>query len=260
MKPNWNYSVSLKELQVPTGGKLQGRLATVDDETGQILGTVSPRYNLIQNRTLHEAMTEVGEQMSMKLNKVEVCSARRFTVFNYSLGEDRDITIEGSSTTEDKIRFGFHVVNTFDSRLGPGYFRAFANRLVCLNGLVVPKEIRKFSFREVNFFNDPVTTKNRLQLQLTPIFNTAKTWSAWAKAIPNRNRIEDFLTTGFSKKTTKKLMKSYDESADHSIWGLYNVLTYHITHDATCKNPENLQLKQWDLENRISKLYKKDLC
>ena len=146
----WDYKVSTRELQVhePDGSLLRTHLSTVDDSSGEILGLVSRRYNLIQNKTLYDVMTDIQDDLDLTLQAVTVVKDKRATLFRYKFSDDKAKVVENSATTEDKVRFGFEVFNSFDSRLGGGGFRAWAERLVCTNGLVVPKEVGRVSFRQ----------------------------------------------------------------------------------------------------------------
>jgi hypothetical protein len=148
--------------------------------------------------------------------------------------------------------------NSFDGGLPAGGFRAFATRLVCLNGMTIPKTIGRFSFRHLGDFN-PDPLREALTSRIQPILNTANIWEDWAKFTPNRTKIGEFVSTHLGRKASEKVLVDYDKLADRSLWGLYNLLTFHSTHELKVRNVDNLRLKQWELESVINQLYTKDL-
>lgn len=256
----WDYKVSTRELQVhePDGSLLRTHLSTVDDSSGEILGLVSRRYNLIQNKTLYDVMTDIQDDLDLTLQAVTVVKDKRATLFRYKFSDDKAKVVENSATTEDKVRFGFEVFNSFDSRLGGGGFRAWAERLVCTNGLVVPKEVGRVSFRQFGTVTSKCI-KDTLIPKIEPILETTQIWNRWAQVVPSRIKVGEFVSENFRSKRAKIFLDSYDRLPDKSIWGLYNLITFHISHEAKSKVPTDIRMKQWDLEKIVAKFYKVSL-
>jgi hypothetical protein len=257
MDKSWDYEVAVKELQVadPEGHVLRNRLATVDVGSGEILGLVSPRYSVVQNRTLHSALDEVKDDLGITLQKVLVVKDKRATLFRYTFGEDKMKTVEHSSQTEDKVKFGFEVINSFDSQLGSGHFRAWAERLVCTNGLTVPKEVGRINFKDFGEISGRCIRDTMLP-KIAPILETVGIWNRWAQVIPSRTKVGEFVSSHFGPKRSGIFLDGYDKLSDKSIWGLYNLITAHISHEAKSRVASDLRWKQIDLEKVISKLYK----
>lgn len=256
----WDYKVSTRELQVhePDGSLLRTHLSTVDESSGEILGLVSRRYNLIQNLDLFSIMNEIKDEMGLTLHAVAVVKDKRATLFRYKFNDDKDKIVDLSSQTEDKVKFGFEIVNSFDSRLGGGRFSAFAERLVCTNGLTIPKEVGRFPFRNFAAMTGKCI-KDTLIPKLEPILETVSTWNKWAQVTPSRIRVGEFVSDNFRGKRAAALLDSYEKLADKSVWGLYNLITAYISHEAKSKVPTDLRMKQIDLEKIASKLYKVSL-
>jgi hypothetical protein len=257
----WNYEVAIKDLKtVDDNGQILGRQkATVDVSTGSILGVVSPYYNLVQNKTLFDTMKEIGEDLDLNIQSISVCKNRSMTILKYGFGEKNNKEVEGSTEKNDKIKFGIEVINSFDSRYGSSKFRAFAERLVCLNGMTLPRDIASFSFSSLKGgFN-----RNRFQAELTnrvtPIVNTANIWSTWTKITPSRIKVGEFISGNLGKGASELILGKYDAGSDKSIWSLYNLITYYITHELEVDNPRDLRYRQYGLERVADKFYTEDL-
>lgn len=253
------YPVSIKDLQVTGPDKiLRSRLATIDDRSGEILGTVSPKYNLIQNADLFKALEEIKEDVGVELQDLSVVKNKRATIFRYAFNEDRLKTIPNSSTVNDKVNFRMDVINSFDSGLGSSRIVFSANRLVCSNGLVIPREVGKVSFRELA----PLTStsiKDKLASRLEPMFEVVNTWNRWATEIPEVSKVHEFIASEFPRKRKEALLEQYDKSQDKSLWALYNILTYFCTHDLKSRVPTDIRMKQYEVDRKIAKLYKINL-
>lgn len=262
LQEKWDYEVELKELQtveVPTGKIIHSKLATLDSESGNVLGLVSSSFNLIQNKVLYDALTELGSELDLKIQKIDVVKNRRATIFKCGFGDKSDQIIPMSSEPNDRVKFGVEAFNSFDSSLGGGCFRFFANRLACLNGMVMSSDISKISFSSLGSRWTNNDLKESIQNRLTPILNTAQIWNRWAQITPNRTKVGELFAGNLGKEASKDLLEKYDASADQTIWGLYNILTYYITHDVKTEDPSNLRLRQWNLERIASKFYESDL-
>ena len=255
----WDYNVSLKDVQVddPERQTVRRTRATIDDSTGEMLGLVSPKYTPIQNKTIHDVMTEIGGDLGLSLQKIDICKNKRLAIFRYTFG-DNTRTVEGSTEVDDKIMFGFEAVNSFDGALGGGKFRAFAQRLVCTNGMTVPKEVGNISFRSLGDLS-PSLLRPVLQNRIEPLFETISTWNRWTQISPNRNRVGEFVSQNFGKKVTEEMLGQYDSSSDQSLWGLYNLVTFHITHNLKSRDASSARFSQMDAERIASKFYTEKL-
>jgi len=259
MNREWDYNVSIRDIQVVDSEQqiVRRTKATVDDTTGEMLGLVSPRYVPIQNKTIHDVMTEIGGDLGLSLQKIDICKNKRLAIFRYTFG-DNTRTVEDSTEADDKIRFGFEAINSFDGALGGGKFRAFAERLVCINGMTVPKEVGNISFRSLGDLSSE-RLKTVLQNRIEPLFSTVSTWNKWAQVSPNRNRVGEFISQNFGKKASEEMLTQYDSAKDQSLWGLYNLVTFHITHNLKTRDISSNRLGQINAERIASKFYTEQL-
>jgi len=253
----WNYEVGVRDLKTvdKNGQILERQKATVDDSTGEILGIVSPYYKLVQNKTLFDVMQDIGKNLDLNLQNIFVCKNRSVTIFRYAFSDKKNITIENSQEKNDIISFGVELINSFDSRWGSSKFRAFAERLVCLNGMTLPKDIASFSFSSLKTGFDGNIIERELTTRITPIIETANIWNKWAEVFPDRIKVGEFISGNLGKEASKVILEKYDNGKDKTIWGLYNLLTYYISHEIISENLENLRFKQYTLERICDKFY-----
>lgn len=246
----WDYPVILREVQARDDRDplVKNRMACVAEDTGEVLGLVSKKYKLIQNRTLYEVMESLGSQLGLKLSQINVCKNRSLTSFQYSFGETHQAVVEGSSVNNDVIQFGVEVLNAFD-RLGglpASCIRFNARRLVCLNGMTLLKEFARISFKDLPEFNS-THVATVLNNRVEQVMQQVNTWQEWSRFTPSRLKVSEFVGTRFNKKSALMLVNRYDDGADKSLWGLYNLITAFITHELKCRNVENLRLKQLEV-------------
>ena len=256
----WDYKVALRNLKTVDefGNIVNSRFATADENTGDIIGLVGGRYKLIQNKTIYDVMQNVGNELKLKLTKIFVSKGKRSTIFKYSFGETLEREVENPLEKNDRIQFGFEIINSFDMGLPTSQFRAFAERLVCLNGLTIPKLISRFSFRDLNDFRED-RVKEEIGNRIAPIVSTMDIWNQWTKVTPNRIKVSDLVNNRLQKKAAETLLTNYDNGKDKSIWGLYNMVTFHSSHEVKTKNLENIRLRQYEVEALANDFYTADL-
>jgi hypothetical protein len=254
----WNYPVILREIQAKDDNNplVKNRMACVAGDTGEVLGLVSKRYKLIQNKTLYEVMENLGSQLGLKLTQVHICKNRTLTSFQYSFGEKYQTVVEGSSLDNDIIQFGVEAINTFDGLGGlpRSGIRFNAKRLVCLNGMSLLKEFARINFNELDNFENPLALKEIMVNKIDKVLEQVNIWKEWTRFTPSRLKINEFIFPLFSKKKSLELVGKYDDGADKTLWGLYNLITAYITHELKSRNLDNLRLKQLGA-SRIENLF-----
>ena len=125
------------------GMKSQGHSVRIrDDESWEELGVVSPSYLLVHNTRVKEVLDEIAERSKLTDWKQRrlFFDGRRFV---YCLSTD-SVTAEVSPG--DVIRFGLIAHNSYDGSraLSVG---AYAEHLVCLNGMTSDAYFARFVFR-----------------------------------------------------------------------------------------------------------------
>jgi len=256
-RKDWDFPVAIKDLKVVEGGLVRSHKATIDEETGEVLGLVTPRFQLIQNRDINQAIEEVKDDLGLSLVGVDICRRRTVTVFDYKLTDKHSVEVGGSQEPNDVIRFGIRFINSFDGFFGNARGSAYAERLVCTNGMMVPRQVGRFSLKHLGGFG-PAGIREAIRGRIAPLVNVGHTWNDWAKMTPNRTKVGEFITGRLSKKVAEEILKNYDEGKDQSLWGLYNLVTYYITHQAKVRNPNNIVLKQMELQKTAGDFYSVD--
>jgi|GEM_PF-6224450 len=252
----WNYNVELKQLKVVDdhGNILSNRLATVEPETGRVIGIVTPRFKLIQNKTLYDVMQQVGERLGLKLNTVHVCRNKALTSFRYGFAK-QEVAVE-SGEKDDVVRFGVDVINTFDGGLFSKRIQFTADRLACLNGMTLPREIGRISLNNLSV--DEGSFARVVEGRIKPVLETAHVWNEWAKFTPNRLKVGEFISKKLPSKVSADLLNRFDAGRDRTLWGLYNLVTFYATHELKTRTPENLRLRQMELASVENSFYNTD--
>ena len=95
MHKEWEYEVGVRDLKAVDkfGELLKKKRATVDVNTGDILGLVSNKYTPVQNKTVYEIMEQVASKIGLKLEGVSVVRDRAATIFRYNFGEERNAVV-----------------------------------------------------------------------------------------------------------------------------------------------------------------------
>jgi hypothetical protein len=165
---------------------------------------------------------------------------------DYDFKQEREIE---SSTVGDVIKFGLRIMNSYNGSFQLSYLLV-AFRLVCSNGLVIPKTFRTLSVKHTKGNSDKFNTsylKNRLGKALSDIDVITNNYNKWAKTEVKEAEAFDFFNKSFGRRSSKKLFEYYLQNKEEdTIWGLYNSLTKYITHDLKPRknNEDNLGLSK----------------
>jgi len=252
-------NVNFKKLMTEDGTPINDRRAVVDLDTGNVLGVVSPRYKIVRNSELLKAVQPAIEDL--RLNTDPIISHARdgaITYFKF-LGEKH----QGEVRKGDIVRFGLEFFNSYDGSTPVG-FHIIAERLVCINGLVVPKSIRELHVRHsagasVEGFRDNL-------VEFFPqVKSVVELWKKWNDVQPSKLQLEETMDGLFSDKHQKTFLERFESSSnqDRNLWGFYNILTHYTTHTMKTRNKDNKALKQFDIGermvNRINQVFESKL-
>jgi hypothetical protein len=241
-------NVVLQEIKTAGGVKISSKRAVVDQDTGNVLGVVSPRYKIIKNSELLKVVRPTIEEL--KLNPDPMISSSRggaITYFKF-LGEKR---VQGEVAKGDIVQFGVEFFNSYDGSTPIG-FHIIAMRLVCTNGLVVPKSIKEIFVRHTSD-----ATVGQVRDSLADFFpkttRVIELWKHWAEIVPKRSQLDDSLKGIVSQRDSKMFLERYDalKSKDKNAWQFYNLFTYHTSHELKAKKQDRMALKQFELNERF---------
>lgn len=241
-------NIILKNLQTDNGITIPNRKAVIDVANNRVLGVVSPRYKLIKNNDLMNAVIPAVEDLGFK-SEPEVKSTKggSVTFFKFLSNKIQDEVQKG-----DIVQFGVEFFNSYDGSMPIG-FHIIAVRLVCTNGLVVPKSIRELSIRHMKSAS-PITIKNELNDYFDKTKDALNIWKSWTNIRPDLTTAKNLLKEITGSRLSNQLLNQYQALPDkeQTLWGFYNVLTYHITHQLKNRKADVKVLRQFNLNERIA--------
>jgi len=216
--------------------------AIVDLDTGKLYSIVSMDYRLIRHE---EAITEVERELS---GKKELGPYESITeLFNEGgrvrrTYRFRNIGVEVKKG--DLINPELHLFNSYDTKW-PFVVSLGAFRVVCSNGLTVGQEflhLRKRHIYELGQLN----VAEEIGTALKRFSQQTREWKGWTgKMLTSRaySKVLEAMKLGLkAKDEIERRMIQEAEGFDPdgfpilTVWGFYNVLTWHITHNSVSLN------------------------
>ena len=254
---NYDDTIELRDMKTSEGLDIRNRKAVVNTTINKVVGVVSLKYKLIHNvdllRTITPAVVELG--ISEKEPIIKTTRGGAITFFKFMSEK-----ITGEVAKGDIVRFGVEFYNSYDGSFPVG-FHIIAERLVCLNGLVVPKSITEISIRHTRSANTS-EVRDRLKEYFPKTTSAIDLWKSWSEIKPDRTRIDQFLKKSVGRKLRNEFLTRYMTlgSEKQNLWEFYNILTYYISHQIKVRKNEDIKaLKQFQVNetwtNRLTEYF-----
>jgi len=242
---------------VTIDGTSVDRKAIIRPDTGVVLGVVRPDYKLIRHVDVLNNFEIALKDLATE-DKVSLCrgGSLMFARFNF---KDNAIPKE-ELKKGDVIGFGLEAFNSYDGSLPVG-FALSALRLVCTNGMTVPKSLVRLSVRHTA--NAHINGLRELVMGKVEKFKESLTiWRRWTQTQITEDNSVKFIQDAFGKRQSKNLEELYKtqrvKDQDTTVWGLYNTLTYYNSHQTKVRkgNESNIRIAQWMFDEKaMSKFY-----
>jgi len=252
-------TVALKEIQTEDGTVIPNKRAVVNvDENNRVLGIVSPKYKIIPNTKLLDSITPVLDDLGLNVDKPDIRTTKGGAITFFKFMTE---TITGEIQKGDIVRFGCEFFNSYDGSMPVG-FHIIAERLVCTNGLIVPKSITEIHIRHTGSANTN-EIKNRLKEYYPKTQSAIGLWKDWVDIKPPENRLQNFLKQSVSKKLQRDFLNKYKTlpSNKQNLWEFYNLITYYISHQLKTRKEELKAYRQFNtnevLTNRLARIFNK---
>jgi len=206
---------------------------------GDLLGVVSPKYNLVENKDVKAVFDEFFSSLNVYSVTDKVSGNGGKWLREYVLNEDK-YTVHISDKKEE-IAMKVTIGNGYDGKTSV-FMNFSAWRQVCSNGMMGWKKMigRKFN----HFTNDILDhLKNEIDKGFNGMSNNFETWEKWSKEKFTKNQFEGFVNSreylsDKQKNVTNGLyipvMNKFNE--EETKWGAYNVLTAIATHHTQSRN------------------------
>ena len=213
------------------------KVAIINDETNDVLGLVSPGYELVTNRMVNGLFQEAIGDLNIyethdHLDAVTRRWRRRF-IFS-------DASTDVEVTKGDNVNVMLEVFNGYDARTAFGY-QLMSYRWICENGMVMGKQ-SLFGESYAHYENSPEKLRNSFTMKFGLYKEVAESWREWAQIPFSTKTFETFVESRkyLGDRVKKTLVDSYEpilnkEKLEDNKWGAFNVLTYLSSHETKAR-------------------------
>lgn len=261
----FDFPVAMKPMFIPgADGVLQEvpedmRRAVVREDTGEVLATVGSKYEITEHKAAFDAVSEALLGSDLDLSRVEVEDG----IFEGGARARRSIIVPAhvvQPRVGDRMRFKMDLFNSVDGgwafRTEFGYFR-----LVCLNGMV-SADFRAGIYARHTSVIDPEALAKQISARLGMMQQDEETFRIWAHRKVSEEAASWFFSETLAKVSRRgleddvnktlhqKLMIAFNRERDHTVYGLWNAMTWWSTHEPIPRGAEhNVRLNR---ENAVA--------
>jgi len=257
------YEVKVEKLMTESGLEVNKNVL-VNSETDDIVGLVSPNYDVVTNKTVadlfHGALKDVG--IKSVINHMDGTTKRwkQFIVLSDKMKYE--------IAPGDSVSICLAIHNGYDARTAYGY-SLMGYRWLCKNGMVMGRKklfSDSFTHYDGNFFK----LRDSFELKFDLFKNNALTWGKWAgkkfdkgnfimfldnhtKPVEAKAKKHQYITPKIAqgiKDSYYPLLERQHLSED--MWGSFNVLTYIATHETKARKGSNVFSNRYNNINRLA--------
>jgi hypothetical protein len=252
MENKYDFPVEIKEIYTCdklTDGFLNtpipNRKAVVRLDTGTVVGLTSNRYQLVE----HKEVIRIFDGISaMHRDKVEICQGGAIMFADYKMNSGRDTTRQ--IAVGDVVDFKIRVFNSYNMMMGIG-FEIFAIRLVCTNGLMIPKSVSRLSYKHL-LGNEANRLKDIVENTYANSLDVTNQWLNWTRERALPASINSYFTSVGDRLGQKDFERLVQAShASKSVWEMFNVMTQYTTHELHTRREDMKLIKQRDKEQDL---------
>ena len=236
------FNVRKEKVRTEVSGILIDKVALINEETNDVLGLVSPGYEVVTNESVNDLFMNALEGTSVKevhdhLDTTTKKWRRRF------IFDDDSTNVE--ITKGDNVNILLEVFNGYDARTAFG-FNLMAYRWICENGQVMGKE-NLFKESYAHYIDSPDKLRQSFTMKYDAYRSTTLQWKEWTQIAFNEKNFEDFISKRdyLGDRVKEAVISSYEpimnqEKLNENKWGAFNVLTYMATHDTKARKGSNV--------------------
>ena len=235
------FDVRKEEIQT-TSGIAVDKVAIINNETNDILGLVSPNYEVVTNESVNNLFMEALGDTRIKETHDHMDSLtkkwRRRFLFD---SDETNVEIAPG----DNVNILLEVFNGYDARTSFG-FNLMGYRWVCENGQVMGKE-SMFKETYAHYIDSPDKLRNSFTMKYDAYKNTTIQWKEWTQIPFNETNFGDFINKRdyLGDRVKETIVDAYEpvmnkENLNETKWGAFNVLTYLASHETKARKGSNL--------------------
>ena len=243
-----------KENVFTNSGIELNKVALINDETNDVLGLVSPNYEVVSNAQVNNVFTEaVGDlkvfDVQDHMDSITKRWRRRF-IFN---ADETNVEV----TKGDNVNVMLEVYNGYDAKTAFGY-NLMSYRWMCSNGMVMGKK-SIFSESYAHYEDSPDKLRQSFTMKFNAYKATTEVWKEWTLVPFNQEKFSNFIDNRdyLGERVKKAIVESYepvmnDQKLEENKWGAFNVLTYLSSHETKAKKGSNVFSARYNNINRAA--------
>lgn len=248
------FPVKKVKLMTEGGKEVPGRRAIIREDTGGVLGVVSDRYQLVPHGDVFKAASQVSKEFGLgtEPDRVSVCKGGSVVFGRFFSQANGHVQVK----VGDIVRVGVEIFNSYDGSMPVGLM-LIAERLSCTNGMVVPETLTSFSVKHYPTLQLS-DVRQYLGKVLQQVNRVAEKWHDWSETKAEEPKVREFFGEVFGHRKRSQLLVRYlQEREDDTVWGAYNFLTRHFSHELKPRRGrlDNLRWTQWNVENPVTESF-----
>lgn len=248
------FNVRKEDLVTESGIALDNKVALINDDTNEILGTVSRGYELVYNQVISDLFDSAFTtyKKSMVKDHLDATGKRWKRQIVFDTDElNFDIDKKG-----DMVGLMIEIVNGYDGSTSYG-FDIVGYRYLCENGVVMGRK-NLLSERFYHFNNNSDQLLLSFESKFSNFKDNVEVWKRWTEIPFTKNQFNDFVESReyLSDKMQVTVSGYYDEimnrfNENETMWGTYNVLTAISTHKTKARKGSNIFSNRYKTINKL---------
>jgi hypothetical protein len=244
-----------RENLVTESGLHTGKQAIINSETSDVLGIVSPNYELVTNDDVNSFFENALYDMNINVVKnIDHMDSITRRWKRWMILDTVDLQFN-VGTSSDQISIMIEIFNGYNAKTSFGY-RVMGYRWYCENGQIAGRE-DLFSGSFAHFIDNPERLQDSFNLKFNNFKAVALIWNKWANEPFNKEKWEHFINfykkdpdnkqkhQFLPKKLAENMIEDYEDilveqQLPDTKWGAYNVLTYLATHKTKARKGSNV--------------------
>jgi len=253
------FDIVKEPIKTESGALIPNKVALMNRETSDVLGIVSPNYEVVTNKQISSLFENAIEldgiknvEVSDHLDSITKRWRRRFTI-----SDDR-LTFDVNPKVGDLVNVCLDVFNGYDGRTAYGY-ELIGNRLWCTNGCTTGEKM--FTARYTHYSGNAEQLASEFEMKFGLFEKKVDTWRKWTTESFSFTQFKMFVESEERKyigpKISEAIVGSYHpllqkQKLQETKWGAFNVLTWLATHETNARKGSNVFSAKYNNINRLA--------
>ena len=257
------YDVKVEKLMTESGLEVNKNVL-VNSETDDIVGLVSPNYDVVTNKTVASLFQEAVKDIGIKsvTNHLDGTTKKwkQFIVLSDKLKYE--------VSPGDHVSICLAIYNGYDARTAYGY-SLMGYRWLCSNGMVMGKK-ELFSDSFTHYDGNVEKLRDSFELKFDFFRKNTLLWSEWTERHFDKYKFNMFLDNHtkpveakaskheyITPKISQGIKDSYyplleKQHLKENMWGGFNIITYIATHETKARKGSNVFSNRYNNINRLA--------